>query len=305
MDLPSHFAFGLAIGFVFFGHQPEFALLVALGALLPDLDREYWFIPARKYADEQYHRALLHNVVMIALTFVVSPFLSLGVLLHVLQDSFTTVKDRGVEWFYPFTRLATRGLHDADGNPQPTSPDEHVYFFQEDPLGLVEYADVDLQEPPNKPVPWRRVYGFALNSNLLDRGFLFGSIAVLLVWLFVPTSSWTLSNLEALANTAPSVYETWLVGFVGVGTLFLAGEIDRRDLPHSRLGILKPVKYPIFILGLIIVGVWAALYHAPIVSDMGSAVAQPLQVAAVILLIPLVATLLIKSKTKGGKQATI
>ncbi|MCL5067339.1 MAG: metal-dependent hydrolase, partial [Thaumarchaeota archaeon] len=101
MDLPTHFAFGLAMGLVFFGHQPELALLIALGALLPDLDREYWFIPAKQYAEEQRHRALLHNVVVIALTYVVSPFLSLGVFLHILQDSFTTVKDRGVEWFYP------------------------------------------------------------------------------------------------------------------------------------------------------------------------------------------------------------
>jgi hypothetical protein len=305
MDLPSHFAFGLAIGFVFFGHQPEFALLVALGALLPDLDREYWFIPAKRYADEQYHRALFHNVIMIGLTFVVSPFLSLGVFLHVLQDSFTTVKDRGVEWFYPFTRLAKRGRFDADGNPQPTDPNEHVYFYQEDPLGLVEYADVDLQEPLNKPVPWRRVYGFALNSNLLDRGFLFGSFAVLLVWLFVPSSNWTFSNLQLLTNATPSIYETWLVGLIGVGTLFLAGEIDRRDLTHSRLGMLKPVKVPILLLGLVIVGLWAVLYHASIASDIDSAVAQPLQVAAVIILIPLVAILLVKNKTKGGKQATI
>jgi hypothetical protein len=68
-----------------------------------------------------------------ALTFAVSPFLSLGVFLHVLQDSFTTVKDRGVEWFYPFTRLAKRGRYDPEGVPQPLDPSEKVYFYQEDP----------------------------------------------------------------------------------------------------------------------------------------------------------------------------
>jgi hypothetical protein len=86
LDLPTHFFFGLAIGFVFFGHTPELALLVGLGALLPDLDREYWFIPEAQFSEEQRHRALFHNVFVIALTFMISPFLSLGVFLHILQD---------------------------------------------------------------------------------------------------------------------------------------------------------------------------------------------------------------------------
>lgn len=255
MDLPTHFLFGLAIGFVFFGHTPELALLVGLGALLPDLDREYWFIPAKTYASEQRHRALLHNVVVMALTFVFSPFLSLGVFLHVLQDSFTTVKDRGVEWFYPFTRLAKRGRYDSNGNQQPLDPREEVYFYQEDPPGLVKFADEDLQETLDRPVPWRRVYGFALNSNLLDRGFLFGSLAVLLVWALVPDSSGAFANLNLLKSTKISTYELWFLGLVAVGTLFFAGELDRRDKIRPILGRLKVARVPIFVLGLALLGV--------------------------------------------------
>src|SRR5207249_5095592 len=112
------FFFSVAVGLVFFD-KPEIALLIGLGALIPDLDREYWFIPKKIYADEQIHRAGLHNVFMMAVTYVVSPYLSLGVFLHVLQDSFTTVKDRGVEWFFPLTRLDKRGSYDGEGNPQP------------------------------------------------------------------------------------------------------------------------------------------------------------------------------------------
>src|SRR5438270_6873207 len=153
--------FGLAVGFVFFG-RPDIAFLISLGALIPDLDSEYWFFPSKLYADEQIHRAGLHNVFIISITYLVSPFLSLGVFLHVLQDSFTTVKDRGVEWFYPFTRLAKRGRYDAQGNEEPLDPTENVYFYQEDPPGLVRFADADLQEEQDKPIPWRRVYGFAL-----------------------------------------------------------------------------------------------------------------------------------------------
>jgi hypothetical protein len=73
VDLPTHFAFAFVIGLIFFG-KPEIALLVALGAIFPDLDREYWFIPERKYADEQIHRAGLHNVFIMGLAYVISPF---------------------------------------------------------------------------------------------------------------------------------------------------------------------------------------------------------------------------------------
>ncbi len=46
MDLPTHFAFAFAIGLVFF-NDPQIALLIALGAVFPNLDREYWFIPKK------------------------------------------------------------------------------------------------------------------------------------------------------------------------------------------------------------------------------------------------------------------
>ena len=99
MDLPTHFAFGILIGLVFFGGNPEAVLLIGFGALLPDLDREYWYVREQKYADEQYHRARFHNVFTIAAAYMVSPYLSIGVLIHMLQDSFTTAKDRGWSGF--------------------------------------------------------------------------------------------------------------------------------------------------------------------------------------------------------------
>jgi len=304
LDLPSHFTFGLALGLVFFGSRPELALVIALGALLPDLDREYWFIPAKKYAEEQRHRALLHNVVVMALTYVVSPFLALGVFIHVLQDSFTTVKDRGVEWFYPFTRLAKRGRYDSNGVEQPLSQTEHVYFSQEDPPGLVKFADPDLQEPSTEPVPWRRVYGFALNSHLLDRGFLFGSIALILVWIFIPTTTLSFPNLSILISTPASTYEIWLVGLTAVGTLFLAGEVDR-DTVHPVLGRLKRGKFLILLTGFAVLGAWISLYRDSIGSNFSTALSQPFQIIAMIALTPITAFLLIRRQTKNGKQPAI
>ena len=62
MDLPTHFAFVFAIGLLFFD-KPEIALLIARGSSFSDLDREYWFMLKKRYADEQIHRAGLHNVI--------------------------------------------------------------------------------------------------------------------------------------------------------------------------------------------------------------------------------------------------
>ena len=78
MDLPSHLSFGLAIGLVFFGNNPEIVLLIGLGTLIPDLDREYWYVRRQVYAEEQYHRARFHNVFMILIGYLVNPFFSLG-----------------------------------------------------------------------------------------------------------------------------------------------------------------------------------------------------------------------------------
>lgn len=305
MDLPTHFCFGLAIGLVFFGHQPEIALVISLGALLPDLDREYWYMPARDYAEEQWHRAFLHNVVFIALTYAVSPFLSLGVFLHVLQDSFTTVKDRGVEWFFPFTRWPKRGRIGPHGEDRPLDPNEHVYFYQEDPPELVKLADPDLQEPPNRPVPWRRVYGFALNSHLLDRGFLVGSIATILVWTLVPSPTMTLSNLNVLRQTPQNVVGVWLVGLLGIGILFVAGEADRQVKTHPIFGRLKPIKWPILVGGLASLGAWIYLYLDSIRSNLYAAVSQPLQILAMTALIPFIAFLLVRKQSKGGREPAI
>ncbi|MFZ0966328.1 MAG: metal-dependent hydrolase [Candidatus Bathyarchaeia archaeon] len=146
LELTTHLAFGIAAGFLFFG-RVDAALLVGLGALLPDLDREYWFVRKKVYQDEQPHRARFHNVFVIALGYLVSPFFSLGIFLHALQDSFTTSKDRGCEWFYPVSRLVKRGQYDADGKPQDPDPNERVYFYQEDPKGIIEHADPDLRVP--------------------------------------------------------------------------------------------------------------------------------------------------------------
>jgi hypothetical protein len=236
LDLPSHLAFGLAVGFVFFGSNPEIVLLIGLATLVPDLDREYWYVRQKVYADEQYHRARFHNVFLLLIGYLVNPFFSLGVFLHMLQDSFTTAKDRGVEWFYPLTRLVKRGMYDASMSQAMPDPKVSIYFYQEDVLGYANAADPDLREG-DQPVPWRRVYGFAQNGHLLDRGFLFGSLAVIAIWLVYPFG---FVHAHQVSEFLESTGAIWYVGYAAVFVLFAAGETQRRD----KLPKLKPIQVP-------------------------------------------------------------
>jgi len=313
LDLPTHFFFGIAVGLVFFG-QPFIALIVGLGALLPDLDREYWYVPEQKYADEQMHRALFHNVIVIAGAYIVSPFLSLGVFLHVLQDSFTTVKDRGVEWFYPFTRMVKRGTHDASGNDTPPATGEHVYFYQEDPPELVKLADPDLQEPADKPVPWRRAYGFAQNSHLLDRGFLFGSTVVAALWLVDPANSAGVSSFLGLRSQLWGVFAAYLA----VPLLFASGEtqsaLERMHakmgphdckVPSSRLKALKPLQVPLLVVGLALFAVPAVLDWGGFVSNVSEILSNPQLLASDVGAVLLVAVAVIKWQTRGGRTTMV
>ena len=301
------------MGLVFFG-KPEIALIVGLGALLPDLDREYWFVPERTYAEEQMHRALFHNVVVIGIAYVISPFLSLGVFLHVLQDSFTTVKDRGVEWFYPFTRWAKRGVYDQNGNPQPPDEKEHVYFYQEDVPGLVKLADPDLQEPDKKPVPWRRVYGFAQNSHLLDRGFLFGSLALVVLWFLDPM------NYHRISSFSSSSSHFWglVAGYAGVALLFVSGEtqssVERAKAksgqpvkpdPASRLRVLKPIQWPLLVIGIVLLVTPLVVYAGGVARSVRSVVSDPFMLVAGAVAVAVVAVAVVKWQTRGGRTTVV
>jgi hypothetical protein len=265
LELTTHTVFAFAVGLMFFG-RPDAALLVSLGALLPDLDREYWFVRVKEYRDEQPHRARFHNVFVMAVGYLLSPYFALGIFLHALQDSFTTVKDRGCEWFYPLTRKAKLGTLDADGNPQPNVEPGKVYFYQEDLKGIIEKADPDLRIPGEDPTPWRRTYGFALNSCLLDRGFLFGSIALAVIWLATPG----LNNYVVFAKPW-TFYYPFMAGFAFFGFVYLAGELDRRDrkiplkvIPKTMIRHNNIFKKPLFIAGIVSFGIWVFLYRLEI-----------------------------------------
>jgi hypothetical protein len=286
---------------VFFG-DPEIALLIGLGAALPDLDREYWFIPAKQYRDEQYHRALFHNVFIMAAAYMLSPFLSLGILLHISQDSFTTAKDRGCEWLYPASRLVKLGRKDANGNDEPLDPIEHVYFYQEDPKGLLENVDPDLRIPGDRPCPWRRTYGPALNSQLLDRGFLLGSIAVAAIWLSTPDAT----HQTILLNFLAERYVPYMFGYLSVGFVFAAGELDRRDRATPlRVPGLAFAKILLLVAGIALGGYSVFLSRTEISTNLESIVTNWVSVLLGILAVALVCLILVKWQTRAGRNATV
>jgi membrane-bound metal-dependent hydrolase YbcI (DUF457 family) len=303
VDLPTHAFFGFAIGLIFFGH-PEIAFLVGLGSLVPDLDREYWFVKSSVYRDEQLHRALLHNVFVIGLLYLLSPFLALGVFLHMLLDSFTTSKDRGCEWFWPLSRLVKRGLYDSNMEPQPIDPNERIYFYQEDVNAVIEYAEPNLPEPES---PWRRVYGPALNSNLLDRGFLSGSIILTVVWLLTQYYS----NPALLSNSITK-YIPHIVAYGSVIALFLGGELDRRDqeAPFGKkqldpLQNISFLKIPLVAVGGVLAAIWPVLYRNEIMTNLKAIGGYWISILVAGILVVILNFLIIKWQTRKGKPLAI
>jgi hypothetical protein len=302
LDLYTHWFFGFAIGLVFFG-RPEIAFLIGLGALIPDLDREYWFIPAKQYRDEQLHRALFHNVFIMAVAYLGSPFLSLGIFLHTLLDSFTTVKDRGCEWFFPVTRWVKRGRKDADGHDEPLDPTEHVYFYQEDPNGLLENPNPDLRKHGDRPVPWRRTYGPALNSQLLDRGFLFGSIAIILIWSLVSSG---FEHLDILKASLTQNYLLYLVGYVSVAMIFASGKLDSRTRAQSlTMPGLALMKSAALVAGIALAGYGIILCRMALWMNLEAVDSNWLSVILGVLVVALASMALIKWQTRDGKITTV
>lgn len=303
MDLHTHAFFGFAVGLIFFG-RPEIALLVSLGTLIPDLDREYWFVKFSVYRDEQLHRALLHNVFVMGLLYLVSPFLSLGIFLHMLLDSFTTSKDRGCEWFWPLSRLVKRGLYDFNMEPQPQDPNERVYFYQEDFRATIEYPEPDLPEPPS---PWRRVYGPALNSNLLDRGFLCGAIGLVTLWLLTQYFSNSVLLIDNLSKCVPLS-----VAYFAIIALFMGGELDRRDqeAPFGKIKLdpLKKVsflKVPLVILGGVLAVAWLILYRYEIWANLELISASWIPILAAGLILAITCIAIIKWHTRKSQDYAI
>lgn len=177
MNLPTHITFGALIGALFFGRW-DIILLVAIGSVLPDLDREYGFFSKDYFRNHQLHRAIYHNFVFIAIVFLINPYLALGAFCHTLLDGINTAKDRGVEWLYPFSRLVKKARYDHDGKKIAFDINTRVYMYQNDPVELTRKTAEDMKLYTLRP--WRRIYGPVYSGGILDIGIFVGSTALIL-----------------------------------------------------------------------------------------------------------------------------
>lgn len=154
MNLGSHIFFAGVVTAVFTGN-PYFALLAGIGSFIPDLDREYILVGPKTFREEQFHRALFHNLLFLSGLFFVNVWLALGAFLHSFLDSFTTEKDKGVEWLFPFSRLVKRGRYTLSAKSKDggcklelvdTKPHDRVCFINENSPEATKLSDPDLKE---------------------------------------------------------------------------------------------------------------------------------------------------------------
>ena len=152
----------------------------------------------------------------------------------------------------------------------------------------------------SQPVPWRRVYGFAQNSHLLDRGFLVGSLAIVAIWIAYPLGFVHAHQVSEFIESNP----IWAIGYAAVAFLFAAGETQRRDkLP--KLPQLKPFQVPLFVLGIALLVVWGLLFRSEIISNLENILADPIPIVAGVIAIPIISRILVKYYTRGGRKAIV
>ncbi len=258
MNITTHAVVGFLLGIVLF-RNVELAVIMLMGAVIPDLDREYFFWKRDSFRVLQLHRALLHNVVVAAVLYVLNPLLALGALSHYFLDMFTSATDRGIEGLFPFTRFVGGWLYCIEGEyadgirkfryrlkPEDTDGAKKSKWWVEDPWRLLyETSDVDLREP--NPQPWRRSYGPFKNDRVVDWGIFAGSV-LFLILLSVPVTSRTTFFSSAGFNLPHLV--SFIVAFGVIAIFFWIGERSRKQSAEPQL---KLTNWPVDITLLVLV----------------------------------------------------
>ncbi|GGU00597.1 hypothetical protein GCM10007116_17290 [Sulfodiicoccus acidiphilus] len=250
VNLNTHILFAVSLGMVL-THHVELAVLIGIGAALPDLDREYVFTTRKLFSKFQLHRALLHNVFFVAGLYLINPWLALGAACHIGLDLLTSPTDRGVEPFFPLTRLVTGVYLTLEGE---VVNRRGLSWYLEDPVTLVqETADPGLRE--SGVVPWLRVYGPFRNSRLMDWGVFYSSLVFVALYTQVRLDYGFLGWLLRFLGNA-FLGHPLIVG--GLVLFYLTGEVWRRKLQFSgshRREVLASILVSVASLSIGIVSV--------------------------------------------------
>ena len=238
MNLGTHIFFAGVVTAIFTGN-PYFTLLAGIGSFIPDLDREYLFMSPKAFREEQFHRALFHNLLFLSGLFFVNVWLALGAFLHSFLDSFTTEKDKGVEWLFPFSRLVKRGRYTLAATSKDKAcklelvdqkPPDRVCFINEDSPEMTKLSDPDLKE--SRAVPRRRTYGPAANGQMFDRWLALASFSLLILYALV-NPDFALAGKNLILSTQIILPMTLLTGIVLV---YLGGWLKKNK--RNRKGYL-------------------------------------------------------------------
>ena len=259
MNLPTHFMFGVLIGVLFFGRW-DIILLVAIGSVLPDIDREYGFFSKDYFRDHQLHRALCHNFFFLGILLLINPYLAIGAFSHTLLDGLNTAKDRGVEWLYPFSRLVKKARYDHDGKKIAFDIKTRVYMYQNDPVELTRKTAEDMEDYTIRP--WRRIYGPFYSGGILDTGILVGS-ATLILFMALMT---VLGVRTFIDFYHPQISFNFIfplfIGVLGTSMVLSVGEV-KRHIEAKRASRAPPVLWKLSFLlsiSLMVAGVGLGAY---------------------------------------------
>ncbi len=193
----------------------------------------------KAFREEQFHRALFHNLLFLSGLFFVNVWLALGAFLHSFLDSFTTEKDKGVEWLFPFSRLVKRGRYTLAATSKDKAcklelvdqkPPDRVCFINEDSPEMTKLSDPDLKE--SRAVPRRRTYGPAANGQLFDRWLALASFSLLILYALV-NPDFALAGKNLILSTQIILPMTLLTGIVLV---YLGGWLKKNK--RNRKGYL-------------------------------------------------------------------
>jgi len=124
---------------------------------------------------------------------------------------------------------------------------------------------------------------------------------VIAIWLAYPVG---FAHARQVSEFIESQSALWYVGYAAVFILFAAGGTQRRDrLP--KIPQLKPMQIPLFVLGLILLVLWGVLFRSEVLVNLENIWADPIPVIAGIVAIPVVAFILVRYYTRGGRKAIV